>query len=188
VAELAASGLAGILVPLPIAVDDDQGHNARALADFGAAWVMRQPDFTSGALAERLGVLLADPSALRDAGKAAGGLTRPDAAARLADLVELQMTSRFAEKKNFSTEKTESHGEPRRRAVQRLTLSADNRHFLHVMAEPCPWACPEDLPTTHDLFSVNGLKSWMAGTGSAMTWLTRRCRSANQAAPQGTAA
>ncbi len=87
VAELAASGLAGILVPLPIAVNDEQGGNAQALADVGAAWVVRQPDFTSAALAERLAALLADPAALAQAGRAAATLARPDAAQRLADLV-----------------------------------------------------------------------------------------------------
>jgi UDP-N-acetylglucosamine--N-acetylmuramyl-(pentapeptide) pyrophosphoryl-undecaprenol N-acetylglucosamine transferase len=87
VAELAASGLASILVPLPIAVNDEQGGNAQALADAGAAWVVRQPDFTSVALGERLATLLADPAALVQAGRAAANLARPDAADRLADLV-----------------------------------------------------------------------------------------------------
>ncbi len=87
VAELAASGLPAILVPLPIAVNDEQGGNAQALADVGAAWVIRQPALTSAALGERLATLLADPAALVRAGQAATALSRPDAAARLADLV-----------------------------------------------------------------------------------------------------
>jgi UDP-N-acetylglucosamine--N-acetylmuramyl-(pentapeptide) pyrophosphoryl-undecaprenol N-acetylglucosamine transferase len=68
-------------------VNDEQGGNARALADVGAAWVVRQPDFTSTALGERLATLLADPAALVQAGRAAASLARPDAADRLADLV-----------------------------------------------------------------------------------------------------
>lgn len=87
VAELAASGTPAILVPLPIAVNDEQGANAQALADVGAAWVMRQPDFTATALNERLTALLADRAALAAAGQAARAVARPDAAARLADLV-----------------------------------------------------------------------------------------------------
>ena len=37
VCELAASGRPSILIPLKIALDDDQGQNARLLADAGAA-------------------------------------------------------------------------------------------------------------------------------------------------------
>ncbi len=87
VAELAASGTPAILVPLPIAVNDEQGANAQALADVGAAWVMRQPDLTAEALAGRLAALLAGPAALAAAGQAGRAIAHPDAAARLADLV-----------------------------------------------------------------------------------------------------
>ena len=87
----------GVIVPegvtLPdgmsvtIAVNDEQGGNAQALADVGAAWLVRQPELTGAALGERLTALLADPAALVRAGHAAAGLARSDAAARLADLV-----------------------------------------------------------------------------------------------------
>jgi UDP-N-acetylglucosamine--N-acetylmuramyl-(pentapeptide) pyrophosphoryl-undecaprenol N-acetylglucosamine transferase len=87
VAELAASGTPAILVPLPIAVNDEQGANAQALVDAGAAWLVRQADFTAPALAARLAQLVAVPAALTQAGAAARGLARPDAAERLADLV-----------------------------------------------------------------------------------------------------
>ena len=42
VAELAVAGRPAILVPLPGAIDDHQAGNARALADAGGAWVMKQ--------------------------------------------------------------------------------------------------------------------------------------------------
>ena len=87
VAELAVSGTPAILVPLPIAVNDEQGANAQALVDAGAAWLIRQPDFTAELLSHRLASLLADPAALDSAGRAARSVARPDAAARLADLV-----------------------------------------------------------------------------------------------------
>ncbi len=87
VAELTAAGLPAILVPLPIAVNDEQGGNAKALADAGAAWVIRQPDLTSAGLAERIAGLLTDPATLARARQATTALTRPDAAVRLADLV-----------------------------------------------------------------------------------------------------
>lgn len=88
VAELAVAGRPAILVPLPGAIDDHQTANAAALADAGGAWVMPQPNFTPGALAERLSALLVDPAALAAAAAAARTQGRPDAAARLADLVE----------------------------------------------------------------------------------------------------
>jgi UDP-N-acetylglucosamine--N-acetylmuramyl-(pentapeptide) pyrophosphoryl-undecaprenol N-acetylglucosamine transferase len=87
VAELAASGTPAILVPLPIAVNDEQGANAQALADVGAAWIVRQPDLTPESLSQRLVALLADRPALAAAGEAARRIAHPDAASRLADLV-----------------------------------------------------------------------------------------------------
>ena len=87
VAELAATGTPAILAPLPIAVNDEQGANAQALADVGAAWIVRQPELTAEALSQRLEALLADGPALAAAGAAARRIAHPDAAARLADLV-----------------------------------------------------------------------------------------------------
>ncbi len=85
VAELAVAGRPSILVPLPGAIDDHQTANAASLAAAGGAWVIAQPDI--GTLGLRLEALLADPAALAQAGQAAASLARPDAAARLADLV-----------------------------------------------------------------------------------------------------
>ena len=94
VAELAAIGRPAVLVPLPAAIDDHQSANARALEAVGAAWPMPQPDATPAALAARLTALLGDPATLRRAAAAAAGLGRPDAAARLADLVEQEIALR----------------------------------------------------------------------------------------------
>jgi UDP-N-acetylglucosamine--N-acetylmuramyl-(pentapeptide) pyrophosphoryl-undecaprenol N-acetylglucosamine transferase len=52
IAEIAAAGLASVLVPYPFAVDDHQTINARFLADRGAALLIPQPDFTPQRLAE----------------------------------------------------------------------------------------------------------------------------------------
>jgi UDP-N-acetylglucosamine--N-acetylmuramyl-(pentapeptide) pyrophosphoryl-undecaprenol N-acetylglucosamine transferase len=98
VAELAVVGRPSILVPLPGAIDDHQTANARALAAAGGAWVVPQPQFTTAFLAKRLGELLADPVGLTGAAVAARTQARPDAAVRLADLVELQMTVRAGER------------------------------------------------------------------------------------------
>ena len=88
VAELAASGRPAILVPLPGAIDDHQAANAAALAAAGGAIAMPQPGFTVEALSARLAALLGDPVSLAAMAAAARGQGRPDAAARLADLVQ----------------------------------------------------------------------------------------------------
>lgn len=88
VAELACAGRPSILVPLPNAIDDHQTANARSLAAVGAAWLMPQPAFTPDALARQLGVVLASPAVLARAAAAAAQEARPDAARRLADLVQ----------------------------------------------------------------------------------------------------
>ncbi len=54
VAELAAVGVASVLVPFPHAVDDHQTGNARYLADHGAAWLVQQRELTAEGLADML--------------------------------------------------------------------------------------------------------------------------------------
>ena len=88
VGEIAIAGRPAILVPLQIALDDDQGQNARLLAEAGAAVVVREPDLTVARLAEVLAELLADPDRLGRMAAAARSVATPDAAERLADLVE----------------------------------------------------------------------------------------------------
>ena len=88
IAELAAAGRPAILVPLPIAADDHQSANGRALVAAGAAIMMAQPSFTPKRLAQELETLMAEPAALARRAAAASGFARPDAARALADLVE----------------------------------------------------------------------------------------------------
>ncbi len=87
IAEIAAVGRPAVLVPLPGAIDDHQSANARALGT--GAWVLAQPAFTPASLGALLAGILADPTALADAARVAARLGRADAAARLADLVEV---------------------------------------------------------------------------------------------------
>jgi UDP-N-acetylglucosamine--N-acetylmuramyl-(pentapeptide) pyrophosphoryl-undecaprenol N-acetylglucosamine transferase len=77
VAEIAAAGVASILVPYPHAVDDHQTANARFLAATGAAVLLPQSELSP----ERLAVLLAgfDRVRLCDMAKRARSLGRPDA-------------------------------------------------------------------------------------------------------------
>jgi UDP-N-acetylglucosamine--N-acetylmuramyl-(pentapeptide) pyrophosphoryl-undecaprenol N-acetylglucosamine transferase len=93
VAELAIAGRPAILVPLPGAIDDHQSANARALAQAGGAWVVKQPQFTAVSLAERLAGLLTDPAGLTEVAAAAHSHARTDAASRLAGLVEASMAT-----------------------------------------------------------------------------------------------
>lgn len=88
VAELMIAGRPAILVPLPGAIDDHQSANARALVEARGASMIAQTDFSPNALRDRLAALLASPDMLAHAAHAARGIARPDATARLADLVE----------------------------------------------------------------------------------------------------
>ena len=88
VCELAVAGKPSILVPLKIALDDDQGQNAKLLADAGGALVLREDGLTVETMAAALQALLTDPARLTQMAAAARAVARPDAAERLADVVE----------------------------------------------------------------------------------------------------
>ena len=98
VAELATIGRPAILVPLPHALDQDQASNASALAGLGGGWRIDQADLTPERLASEIAALSLEPARLSRAAEAARQLARPDAAARLADLVEAVSQPRSAEK------------------------------------------------------------------------------------------
>jgi len=87
-AEIAAAGRPAILVPYPFAADDHQRANARALERAGAAWLAPQGQTTPAALGALLAELLDTPAALAAAATAAAAFAVPDAADRLAALVE----------------------------------------------------------------------------------------------------
>jgi len=88
VAELAAAGVPAVLVPLPGAPGDHQTRNAQALVDAGAAVVLPDAECDAARVDTELSVLLADDARLDGMAAAARTLGRPDAAARLVDLVE----------------------------------------------------------------------------------------------------
>lgn len=87
VAELAAIGRPSILVPYPYAADDHQTANARAFEATGACIVLPHASFTAATLAGHLLSLTGEPERLAAMAAAAHAAGRPDAAARLADVV-----------------------------------------------------------------------------------------------------
>ncbi len=89
VAELAIAGLPSVLVPLETLARGDQEANARVLERAGAARVVLQSDPAfEQRLAEEVSAMLADPEALARMSNAARESGKPDAAGRLADVVE----------------------------------------------------------------------------------------------------
>ena len=82
VAELAAAGVASVLVPYPHAVDDHQTVNARFLADRDAAILLPQPELNVEALADLLAGF--ERERLAQMASAARALARPDATAEVA--------------------------------------------------------------------------------------------------------
>ena len=88
VAELAIIGRPAIMVPLPHAVDNDQLRNAQSFARAGAGWVMPQAEIEPESLAAFITRLRYEPGDLRAAAAAAKAFAKPDAADRLAAIVD----------------------------------------------------------------------------------------------------
>ncbi len=87
VAELTAAGRASILVPFPVAADDHQSKNARALESYGAAVMISEHEWSAGRLLKEVSRFKNHPEELDRMEAAARRLARPEAAARIADLV-----------------------------------------------------------------------------------------------------
>ena len=88
VAELLLSGMPAVLVPLPGAPRDHQTRNAQAMVRMGAAVHVPDPECDGARLATELDALLAQPERLRAMREAAREHAHPDAAARIAELVD----------------------------------------------------------------------------------------------------
>jgi UDP-N-acetylglucosamine--N-acetylmuramyl-(pentapeptide) pyrophosphoryl-undecaprenol N-acetylglucosamine transferase len=86
VAELAAAGVASILVPFPHAVDDHQTYNAKFLSEQGAAILLPQTALHPKQLAELLQNL--NREKLLAMAVAARALAKPDAASSVAKVCE----------------------------------------------------------------------------------------------------
>ena len=88
VAELSVIGRPAILVPLPHAVDNDQLRNAESFTASGGGWLMAQADLAPERLAATIMHLRYHDGDLAEAARAALEHGRPDAASRLAEVVE----------------------------------------------------------------------------------------------------
>ena len=85
VAELAAAGVASLLVPYPHAVDDHQTSNARFLSGAGAAILLPQDQLTPERLAE---IRTLSRSQLTQMAEKARELARPEATAEVARICQ----------------------------------------------------------------------------------------------------
>jgi UDP-N-acetylglucosamine--N-acetylmuramyl-(pentapeptide) pyrophosphoryl-undecaprenol N-acetylglucosamine transferase len=85
-AELAAVGVAAILVPYPHAIDDHQTRNAQALVEAGAAIMVLQSDLNAERIVNIVRGL--DRPSLLAMANAARAQARPNAATRVADICE----------------------------------------------------------------------------------------------------
>ncbi len=87
-AELAASGKASIMIPLPTAADDHQRKNAEALEKNGAAKMILQKDLSSERLANEILDLINAPEKIGAMETSAKKLARKDAAEVTVNLIE----------------------------------------------------------------------------------------------------
>ncbi len=87
-AELAAFALPALLIPLPTAVRDHQTGNARVLQDFCAADVIAESDLTASWLRDYLVNVSQKPERLKLMAAAMKKRSQPNAAVRLANLLE----------------------------------------------------------------------------------------------------
>jgi UDP-N-acetylglucosamine--N-acetylmuramyl-(pentapeptide) pyrophosphoryl-undecaprenol N-acetylglucosamine transferase len=83
VAELAAAGVASILIPFPYAVDDHQTHNAKFLSEQGAAVLLPQEELSAPKLAQLLGEMSREK--LMGMAMRASSLAKPEAASAVAN-------------------------------------------------------------------------------------------------------
>lgn len=82
-AEITALGLPAVLIPSPNVVNNHQYHNARLLADKGAAVLVNERDFNHFRLRRELENLWADPARLVKMGEKSNKMAFADAAERI---------------------------------------------------------------------------------------------------------
>ena len=88
VADCAVIGRPAIFIPFAAATADHQTANARGMVEAGAAILMPESQLTPESLAEQIELVLTNPDGALQMSRAALSVARPDAAERLAGLVE----------------------------------------------------------------------------------------------------
>lgn len=86
-AEVLVKGLPAVLIPYPYAAGNHQEYNARALAEKGAAIIIRDNELAAGKLLRTVESLLADPERLKKMAQASARLGRPDALEKIVDKI-----------------------------------------------------------------------------------------------------
>jgi UDP-N-acetylglucosamine--N-acetylmuramyl-(pentapeptide) pyrophosphoryl-undecaprenol N-acetylglucosamine transferase len=86
VAELTIAGKASILIPYPYAVNNEQEHNARALANRGAAVLLMDSE-VAGMLQTLISKTLSNSTELRAMELSVQMMAKPDAAATAAEQI-----------------------------------------------------------------------------------------------------
>lgn len=92
--ELCAAGAAAVLVPFIAKTTKHQLGNAKYLADRNAAWLVEQPEFTPEWVAKLIEEMTRE--SILERARAARAIAVPDAAAKVADLVEEVVAARAA--------------------------------------------------------------------------------------------
>ncbi len=87
IADLTIIGRPSILIPLAIAVRDEQSINAKGLVSAGGAFVIKENELTPEVLSGHIVAILSDPDGATAMAKAALGHGKPKATKELADLV-----------------------------------------------------------------------------------------------------
>ena len=88
VADITAIGRPSILIPLASAIRDEQTANATGLSQAGAALLIPEAKLDPEMLSSHIAAILGDPQTAGAMAEAAKEIGRPDAADRLAALVE----------------------------------------------------------------------------------------------------
>lgn len=88
IADISVIGRPSMLVPLAMAIRDEQTANAMGLVEAGAAELIPEPDFQVAALTQRLDAIFSDPARATQMANAALKISIPDATDRLMDLIQ----------------------------------------------------------------------------------------------------
>jgi UDP-N-acetylglucosamine--N-acetylmuramyl-(pentapeptide) pyrophosphoryl-undecaprenol N-acetylglucosamine transferase len=88
VAEIAAAGVASILIPFPYAVDDHQTKNAQYLVDVNAAVLIQERDLSVANLLQLLEEFAANPAKILAMAQAARKVAKPEALEQVIDFLQ----------------------------------------------------------------------------------------------------